>query len=101
MVAPAGERGAPTQRRLSRGKREIDTIASIEPTASIGTIRKHNFLSSKKLCCFFVNFSTPTRMKSRIFARGFRKRGRGELWKGAIEGLKKVGWGIEKMDGKE
>ena len=74
MVAPAGERGAPTQRRLSRGKREIDTIASIEPTASIGTIRKHNFLSSKKLCCFFVNFSTPTRMKSRIFARGFEKK---------------------------
>ena len=71
MDAPAGERGAPTQRRLSRGKREIDTIASIE---TIGTIRKHNFLSSKKLCCFFVNFSTPTRMKSRIFARGFEKK---------------------------
>ena len=68
MDAPAGERGAPMQRRLSRGKREIDTIASI------GTIRKHNFLSSKKLCCFFVNFSTPTRMKSRIFARGFEKK---------------------------
>ena len=94
MVAPAGERGAPTQRRLSRGKREIDTIASIEPTASIGTIRQHNFLSSKKLCCFFVNFSTPTRMKSRIFARGFRKEGEAAFGKGLIEG-------IEKMDGKE
>ena len=94
MDAPAGERGAPTQRRLSRGKREIDTIASIEPTASIGTIRKHNFLSSKKLCCFFVNFSTPTRMKSRIFARGFRKEGEAAFGKGLIEG-------IEKMDGKE
>ena len=94
MVAPAGERGAPTQRRLSRGKREIDTIASIEPTASIGTIRKHNFLSSKKLCCFFVNFSTPTHVKSRIFARGFRKEGEAAFGKGLIEG-------IEKMDGKE
>ena len=89
MVAPAGERGAPTQRRLSRGKREIDTIASIEPIASIGTIRKHNFLSSKKLCCFFVNFSTPTRVKSRIFARGFEKKWRGELWKGAYRGTEK------------
>ena len=86
---------------LSRGKREIDTIASIEPTVSIGTIRKHNFLSSKKLCCFFVNFSTPTRMKSRIFARGFRKEGEESFGKEQIEGLKKVGWGIEKKDGDE
>ena len=74
MDAPAGERDVPTLKRLSRGKREIDTIASIEPIASIGTIRKHNFLSSKKLCCFFVNFSTPTHVKSRIFARGFEKK---------------------------
>ena len=94
MVAPAGERGAPTQRRLSRGKREIETIASIASIETIGTIRKHNFLSSKKLCCFFVNFSTPTRMKSRIFARGFRKEGEAAFGKGLIEG-------IEKMDGKE
>ena len=83
MVAPAGERDVLTLKRLSRGEREIDTI---EPIASIGIIRKHNFLSSKKLCCFFVNFSTPTRVKSRIFARGFRKEGEESFGKEQIEG---------------
>lgn len=40
-------------------------------------------------------------MKSRIFARGFRKEGEESFGKEQIEGLKKVGWGIEKKDGDE